>query len=199
MYLFDKEDFKCDEIPNDWEDYGNTIRAVFDSRLKCLSNLIDTTEMTDSFRNELTAKLQELYDFYVDDFKVKLSLLIDELVANPAGSTCFNKSLFTNYIASYNIANNLVLEINGLLTFGDDAVGHELNVGVDTTIIYPTSGSSYNKVVKCVGVYMKQMDFGSEFIGSVTVMGGEPEPVVGVEWVGLAAPRDGEWRIFGNY
>lgn len=79
----------------------------------------------------------------------------------------------------------------------NDFIGYDLNVGSDTTVIYPVSGSSSTKVSTCTGIYMKQMDFGSEFIGTVTVMGGVEEPYVG-EWVGLARPYDGEW-IVRNY
>jgi hypothetical protein len=193
MYLFDLEDFKCDQLPDDWEDYGNSIRAIFDSTIKCLAELIETSDVTEEIKETLNSKLQELYSFYINDVKVKLALLIAELADNPAGSTCFNKTLYTNYIASFNTANDLVLEINGLLTFGDDAIGYDFDIDVDTTLIYPTTGSSYNKVIKCVGVYMKQMDFGSEFIGSVRIT--ETAPKVesyAIDWPGH---RDGEWSV----
>ena len=194
MYLFDLDDFKCDQLPNDWEDYAITIRALFDVNLKCIFGLVESK--SGEFSQEVMDKLNQMLQDYkdaVDEAKANLNTLIEELYANPSGSNCFDKTLYTNYIASYNIVKDLLQEINLWVTTGGDVIGYDLNVGVDTKIVYPTSGSTSTKVVKCNGVYMKQMDFGSEFIGSVTIMGGEPEPAVGIDWVGLAAPRDGEW------
>ena len=50
MYLFDLEDFKCDQLPDDWEDYGNSIRAIFDSTIKCLAELIETSDATEEIK-----------------------------------------------------------------------------------------------------------------------------------------------------
>lgn len=195
MYLFDLDDFKCDQIPNDWEDYGVAYRNLFNQNLKCVNTLIDSK--SGEFPKEVMDKLYELFEEYkdaIDEARANLNILINTLYEEyPSGSNCFDKTLYTNYITSFNIVKNLLKEINLWITTGGDVIGYDLNVGVDTKIIYPTSGSTSTKVVKCTGVYMKQMDFGSEFIGSVTVMGGEPEPAVGIDWVGLAAPRDGEW------
>jgi len=74
-----------------------------------------------------------------------------------------------------------------------DMIGYETNVGVDTTIIYPSSGSTSTKVKKCTGVYMKQMDFGSQFIGNVTVFGGK---TIEIDTQQYAAPRDGFIRQY---
>jgi len=195
MYLFDLEDFKCDQLPDDWEDYATTIRALFDYNLRCIGNLIKSKgeEYTKEFYDKLWTLFLE-YKAAVDEAKESLFILIEELYANPEGSNCFDKTLYTNYMASYAIVEDLLQEINLLLTTGGDVIGYDFNVGVDTTIVYPVSGSTSTKVTKCTGVYMKQMDFGSEFIGSVTIMEGAEEPYVG-EWVGLATPRDrdGTW------
>ena len=40
MFLFDLEDFKCDQLPNDWSDYSSSLRSLFDTNLKCLNRLI---------------------------------------------------------------------------------------------------------------------------------------------------------------
>ena len=193
MYLFDLEDFKCDQLPDDWEDYASTIRALFDYNLKCIGNLIKTKseEYTKEFYDKLWTLFLE-YKAAVDEAKAVLYILIQELYANPEGSNCFDKTLYTNYMASYAIVEDLLQEINLLLTTGGDVIGYDFNVGVDTTIVYPVSGSSSTKVTKCTGVYMKQMDFGSEFIGSVNIMEGSEEPKVTVE-VAVQKERDGSW------
>ena len=199
MYLFDPEDFKCDVIPSDWEDYATTIRELFNQNIKCLDNLIKSKQ--GGYTTEFYDKLWSLFQDYitaVDDCKAELYILTQELNANPSGSNCFDKTLYTNYIASFNVVQNLLQEINMLITTGGEAIGYDLNVGSDTTVIYPVSGSSSTKVSTCTGIYMKQMDFGSEFIGTVTVMGGVEEPVF-ENWLGLPRPvRDGEW-IVRNY
>jgi hypothetical protein len=195
MYLFNLDDFKCDQLPTDWEDYQSSIRYLFNENLKCLGKLIESKqgEYTTEFYNKVWALFLEYKDA-VDECQAVLYILIQELYANPSGSNCFDKTLYTNYLASYAIVQNLLQELNLLITTGGDFIGYDLNVGSDTTVIYPVSGSSSTKVSTCTGVYMKQMDFGSEFIGTVTVMGGVEEPYVG-EWDGLARPYDGEWIV----
>lgn len=170
MYLFDREDFNCDVIPNDWEDYATTIRALFDANLKCLNNLIKSkqSEVSTETYNKLLLLFQD-YLTAVNDTKASLNTLVQELSANPSGSTCFDKTLYINYLSSYSIVQDLLQEINLLIITNGDIIGYDLNVSSDTTLIYPVSGSSSTKVLTCTGVYMKQMDFGSEFIGSVSI------------------------------
>ncbi len=174
MYLFDREDFNCDVIPNDWEDYAGSLRYLFNGNLKCLNKLIDSkkSELSNNTWNQLQILFEE-YKNAVTETKLNLSILIQALVANPSGSTCFDKTVFTNYLASYSIVKKLSQELNLLIATNGDYIGYDLNVGVGNSTIFPTSGSS--KVTTCSGVYIKQMDFGSEFIGTVTVMGGFEE------------------------
>lgn len=195
MYLADDESYdeskvlKCDEIPSDWEDYYANYRTLFNNNLKCVGALIETK--INEFPTEVQDKLNALFMEYndaIDEARSHLLALIDVLYTNPTGSNCFDKTLYTTYISSYNIAKDLLLEINILLTTGGDVIAIQPNIGVDTSIVYPTTGST--KVTKCVGVYMKQMDFGSEFIGSVSIMSTEP---VGTTWAPAAPRGDGEW------
>lgn len=170
MYLFDIGDFNCDAIPSDWEDYGSTYRSLFNTNIKCLDKSIQSSVI--GFSEEIKNKINTLFEDYVDavnEAKNKLNLLISELSANPTGSTCFNKTLYTDFILSFNVIESILQNINLYLTTGGDFIGYDLNVGVDTSIIYPKSGSTSNKVTKCNSVYTKQMDFGSEFIGKVSV------------------------------
>lgn len=188
-YSFNQSDFNCNQIPNDWEDYAANYRTLFDVNLKCVYELIDSK--SGDLPKKVMDKLYQLYQEYRDavlEAKVNLNLLIDELYSKPEGSNCFNKTLQTNYLTSFEIVKDLLKEINLLITTGGDAIGYDLNVGIDTTVVYPTSGST--KTTHCSGAYMKQMDFGSEFIGSVSIMSTEPE---GSTWAPAALPRDGEW------
>ena len=188
-YSFNQSDYNCGQIPGDWEDYSGAYRSLFDANLNCVTQLIESK--SGELPKEVMDKLYQLYQEYRDailEAKVNLNLLIDELYSKPEGSNCFNKTLQTNYLSSFDIVKNLLLEINLLITTGGDAIGYNLNVGVDTKVVYPTSGST--KTTHCTSVYMKQMDFGSEFIGSVSIMGTESE---GSTWAPAAPPRDGEW------
>jgi len=194
MYLFDLDDFKCDQIPNDWEDYGVAYRNLFNQNLKCVNNLIESK--SGEFPKKVMDKLYSLFQEYkdaIDEARANLNILINTLYEEyPSGSNCFDKTLYTNYIASFNVVKELLLEINLMITTGGDVIGYDLNVGVDTSVVYPTTGST--KTTKCTGVYMKQMDFGSEFIGRVTVIGGETPREIETSWVSLP-PRDGEWVV----
>ena len=57
MFLFDLEDFKCVQLPNDWEDYGTSIRGVFYANLRCLRNLINSkqSQFSGGVNDSLTA------------------------------------------------------------------------------------------------------------------------------------------------
>ena len=74
----------------------------------------------------------------------------------------------------------------------DDIIGYDLNVGVDKSNIYPVSGTTASKVTKCTGVYMKQIDFGSEFLGSVTIIGDEQKEHNETIY-SPSIPTDGYW------
>lgn len=186
---FNQSDFNCGQIPNDWEDYGSAYRSLFNDNYKCVRELILSKK--DELPKEVMDKLFILLEEYknaIDEARAQQNILINTLYEEyPEGSNCFNKTLLTNYLSSFDIVKKLLLEINLVITTGGDAIGYNLNVGVDTKVVYPTSGST--KTTHCTSVYMKQMDFGSEFIGSVTVMGGEEETSVGIS----LPSRDGEW------
>jgi hypothetical protein len=170
MFLFDLEDFKCDQLPNDWSDYETSIREVFDANLKCLNRLIISKK--DELSVQTYDKLLLLFQDYVtavNNTKANLNLLIVELSASPSGSDCFDKTSYNNYLASYSIVKDLLGQINLLLITDDNVIGYDLNVGVDTTVI-PFSGSNNNIITKCTGAYMKQINCSPEFLGSVTIL-----------------------------
>ena len=75
----------------------------------------------------------------------------------------------------------------------DDMIGYDTNIGVDTLTLTLTGLTNTTKVKKCNGVYMKQFDNGSEFIGTVDVMGGKTSPETGsaTGTAQYSAPKDG--------
>jgi hypothetical protein len=51
----------------------------------------------------------------------------------------------------------------------EENIGVQSDIEVLSTTIYPTDGIVKPKTTKCIGVYMKQMDNGSEFRGKVNI------------------------------
>ncbi len=195
MYLFDKEEFNCNEIPSDWEDYAGTYRALYDAYLKCVAEYIRNNSLTlpASVVSELNSLLLELNEAK-NEARANLLILIDTLINSPLN--CFDKTTYTTYIESYNVFKSISQQINILLATGGDTIALQPDISVELTTIYPTDGVINPKTSRCVGVYMKQMDNGSEFIGKVNVIGGETETPYGEDWNGLATPRDGEIRLY---
>ncbi len=191
---FNVADFNCNEVPEDWGLYGDAMSSLLNRYLYCIYRFLG--DNGESLPMDIQNKLNELSDELTEAHSVastNLTTLVNALTVAPLN--CLDKKLYTTYITSFNKFKSIGQEIGLLLTTGGDAIGYDLNVGVDTTVIYPASGSTATKVTKCTGVYMKQMDFGSEFIGTVTVMAGVEEEAYFGEWGGLAKPYDGEWVI----
>jgi hypothetical protein len=167
MYLFDLEDYNCNEVPTDWETYANGIRATIDLYRKCIKRLIndnrgtlpaDVLKQVNSLYTDLTIAAMELGE--------KLSDMMDVLTVAPLN--CFDKTLYTTYMTSYASFKAIGGKIDILISTGGDYIGIQPDIEVSSTTIYPTDGITKPKITKCFGVYMKQMDNGSEFIGKVT-------------------------------
>ena len=166
MYLFDKEDFKCNAVPTDWEDYGTGFRASYDAYMGCISRYIKSRSgsMSASDVVKLNNLLEELTVAY-NDAKAKVTILINALSIAPLN--CLDKTLVSNYMSSYSEFKMIAQKISIILATNGDAIAINPQVGVDLTTISPTQG----KTTKCEGVYMKQMDNGSEFRGKITQYG----------------------------
>ena len=162
MYLFDLEDYNCNAVPNDWEDYATGFRASYDAYMGCISRYLKSMSgsMSASDVVKLNDLLEELTVAY-NDAKAKVTILLNALSIAPLN--CLDKSLLTNYMASFNYFKSISQKINVILTTGGDAIAVKSDIGVDLTTITPTQG----KTTKCEGVYMKQMDNGSEFRGKI--------------------------------
>ena len=167
MYLFDKEDFNCGEIPSDWEDYATTFIEIYDAYLKCINKYIRDNPLPNKVLkqvNELNAKL----NIQTLSVKKALSNLINMLSA----SICFDESIYIEYKVEFEKFNSIAKEINIILKSNGELTMVKADVSVENTTIYPIETGVSPKTTKCVGVYMKQMNNGSEFIGRVEIISG---------------------------
>lgn len=174
MYLFDKEDFNCNEVPSDWIDYAGAFRALYDAYMSCISRYIrdNSSTLPPNVVSQLNDLLVELKAAHTE-VRDNLTILMDTLVDSPLN--CFDKTTYTTYMTSYSEFKSIAKQIDILLTTGGDTIGVQPDISVELTTIYPLDGGVKPKTTKCVGVYMKQMDNGSEFIGKVTV--NNPNPI----------------------
>lgn len=168
--------FTCNTtIPIDWPSYGKQIYTLLENSIRCLRNKLKLSSTS------LPKELIQQIDNLIDDYEVSIGItltnletLINTLSENPTGSVCFDKCLFNNYITSYEISKSILNKINILLTTGGSEIASDLNVHVDVSnVLLEPSIKPKQKITKCAGVYIKQMDYSSEFIGRVTITEGE--------------------------
>lgn len=169
MYLFDLEDsnnLNCNEVPSNWTIFSDRFETLYGAYIKCINTFLENN--SESFNiegselNNLWYDLINAYDAVIDE----LTILINALGSAPLN--CLDKSLYANYMISFNAFKDISQKINILLTTDGGAIGIQPDISVESTTIFPTDGITKPKTTKCVGVYMKQMDNGSEFIGKVT-------------------------------
>jgi hypothetical protein len=169
--------FNCSIVPNDWEDYLEQYMAEKDRFAKCFNELLLEKKfeyLGGNNQNEVplpntdpcwdkTIEMYTLFESLFNETTIKMNLLIAALAAaTPNQPETFDVSTYYTYIETYNkmieTSKKLMLMFNTRCA----VMGIENNVGVDTQ----TLGTKI--VHKCTGVYMKQMDNGSEFIGNIT-------------------------------
>lgn len=177
MYFFDKEDFNCNEIPNDWEDYATTFRSLMDVYTKSFASWYASNQ-NPNISSECHDKIAELFDSWKNTFivgtRTKFALFIAELVATPTDDTCgFDSTTYYNYLDAYNKMIKVSDEITLLTNSGCKLENFNRNVGVDISTI-----TGDKKVSQCHGVYIKQIDNGSEFIGKIIT----PTTTAADEW-----------------
>jgi hypothetical protein len=191
MYLFDLEDYNCNEVPTDWEKYANGIRATIDLYRKCIKRNIQ--ENNGTLPIDVLIKLNGLYtDLTLAAMELgeKLSDMMAVLTVAPLN--CFDKNLYTTYMTSYASFKAIGAQIDILISTGGQEIGIQPDISVSLTTIYPTDGITTPKTSTCVGVYMKQMDNGSEFRGTVS----DDRIVYNNSVPGGERARDGFIRIY---
>jgi hypothetical protein len=167
MYLFDKEDFNCNEIPSDWGDYATIFREMYDAHLKCINTYILDNPLPNKVLkqvNELNIKL----NLQTLSVKRALSNLINML----SESICFDKSIYIEYKVEFDKFSSIAKEINIVLNTNGELTIIKTDINVDSTTIYPIETGVNPKTTKCVGVYMKQINNSSEFTGRVEIISG---------------------------
>jgi hypothetical protein len=191
MYLFDLEDYNCNEVPTDWETYANGIRATIDVYMRCIRNLINDSSGTlpSDFLIKVNNLFIDLNDAYEDVYG-KLSDMMAVLTVAPLN--CFDKTLYTTYMTSYASFKAIGAKIDILISTGGQEIGIQPDISVSLTTIYPTDGVTNPKTSTCVGVYIKQMDNGSEFRGTVS----DDRIVYNNSVPGGERARDGFIRIY---
>jgi hypothetical protein len=167
MYLFDLEDYNCNEVPTDWDIYANGIKATIEVYRNCIKRLINDT--SGKLPADILTKVNSLYS----DLNLAVMETIEKLndmmaVLTVAPLNCFDKTLYTTYMTSYTSFKAIGSQIDILISTGGQEIGIQPDISVSLTTIYPTDGVTNPKTSTCVGVYMKQMDNGSEFRGKVS-------------------------------
>jgi len=172
MYFFDPNDFNCNEIPTaeKWAEYCVTLRTLYTNYKNCFTDWYQSQDK-DSLGEPCKTKITGQYSSWGSltySFNVTLNNLITEIQSLSSGTTCgFDKQVYINYDIAYNNMIEKSDEISLMFTTGCKLVGFNRYVGVDTTDI-----TGDNKMQRCSGTYIKQINNGSEFIGSINVTGG---------------------------
>lgn len=172
MYFFTPEDFDCNTIPTTekWAEYCNLLRTLTSNYETCFKNWYNSQNkdlLGDSCKSQITS-LYNSWLYLLSTNKSNLNYLITEIESISPLSTCdFDKRLYTNYMISYSNMIDKSDEISLMFSTGCKLVAFNRHVGVDTKDI-----TGDNKLQRCSGVYIKQIDIGSEFIGSINVTGG---------------------------
>jgi len=167
MYLFDLEGLDCVSIPSDWSDYATTLRELNNAAMRCFGTYytysIESNSLSISTVNKLTVLRQELNEA-INSHYDNMDILTDKLF-DLNSTNCFDRIFYDNYIASFKTIYDIHQRMIILVETNGDGIGFNFNVGVELTKI--ESGSYENKPYKCNSVYIKQINSGSEFIGSV--------------------------------
>lgn len=172
MYFFTPEDFDCNTIPTTekWAEYCDLLRTLTSNYETCFKNWYASQDK-DLLGDSCKSQIAIAYDGWLSRvlfYNKSLDALIAEIESISPLSTCdFDKRLYTNYMISYSNMIDKSDEISLMFSTGCKLVAFNRHVGVDTTDI-----TGDNKLQRCSGTYIKQIDIGSEFIGSVNVTGG---------------------------
>lgn len=167
----------CNDIPENWDDFNSQIikqiQVFIGSAIKCAYINFENYQ----FNNEIIIK-QEVIDritSLLDDLNELRPTLVDSFTTlttylASAPLNCYDNTWYNNYMTNYNEFRDIIFEINLLIKTNGEFIGYDFNTEASTSVIYPSSGATSTKTTYCNGVYMKQMNLGSDFIGSVNIM-----------------------------
>lgn len=161
MYFLDRTDFDCNNVPSDWGIYSKPMLGLIQNFGLCFGRWYrENSAILVGTPCEL--QVTALYDTLVIQYTSVISnfnLLMTSLSTGP-----FDIATYNNYIESYDLMMSMSSEITVLINNKCSFNVIDSTVGVDTICITCDD----NKLNKCVGVYMEQIDIGSSFYGTIT-------------------------------
>lgn len=172
MYFFDPESLKCHQIPNDWEDYFATIREVSNAQIKCFGNWIGGWSASTNVNIECRDYVMNIYwsELLPAYSNIEASRIA---LGNSLYSSAYTPDLLATYLSDFEIYSDLVNKVQVYIDAGCCVIGYDSNVNVDMSILTFTTGNCQTIIgdaEKCTGVFIQQVDDGSEFRGRVTIM-----------------------------
>ena len=172
MYFFDLEDYAsvygCSTLPSSWdtfESYLYTIHSSYSTNFKAWYE--NKEDIINSFDSECIKNISEKYGVWTSIDKATsniIATLIDELKTSTTYGCDFDNTYYLDYVKNNEDKISLANEITLLITTGCELVGSNDNIGVDTSNI-----TTKSKIEKCTGVYIKQINYGSEFRGTINI------------------------------
>ena len=168
--------FNCNIVPNNWNDYEAVYSQDFRRYTQCVYNsynqklrdylrerkLTNVTKLSDSCYNNIITTFNA-FTTQVTITRDSMTNLITALTnATPNQPSTFDANVYYTYITNYDTMADTGKRLDLMLTTGCGVIGIDNKVGIDTSVI----GSKLTQ--QCTGVYMKQINNGSEFIGTVT-------------------------------
>lgn len=163
MYFLDRADFNCNAIPSNWSTYEIPLTGLITNYSRCF-NIWYNENIPNIAGTTCESEVTTLYNEWVTlvtTTKSDLTLLIDSLSTPP-----FDINTYNNYIESYDLmlaaSSEITVLINNKCSF---------NV-IDSTVFVDSNSitNDNNKLDRCVGVYMEQIDLGSSFYGTITTI-----------------------------
>jgi len=177
MYFFDIEDLynagvcgsnMTKTTPTQWEEVFTTFRAIIDNNSKQFNDYY-LSEIGNFAASECKDRITNLYDKWrvFIDFepmgKLRQSLAdLEESLRNGSFDQC-NHSQWNAYMNAFKQNKNLQKQIVFLLDTNCEVQAYDFDTCVDVTTI----SDEKPVTTKCCGIYMKSIDVGSEFRGTV--------------------------------
>ena len=161
--------FNCNSVPKNWDDYNIVFTQEFARYTKCIEDSYNlnlgnyySKYGNDSCYKEII-KTHTLLDTQIILVSTSMANLLAALkIATPSQPNTFDSGTYYAYINNYNQMVDTSKKLDLMFSTGCGIIAIDNNVGVDTSII----GNSLTQ--QCTGVYLKQFDNGSEFIGTIT-------------------------------
>lgn len=161
--------FNCNIVPNNWDDYETEFNKELTRYTKCIEdsynlNILDYfNKYGDDICYKEIQKTWSLFGTQKNLVNTSMTNLLTALRnAIPNEPDTFDSSTYYAYINNYKQLADMGKKLDLMFSTGCGVIGIDNNVGVDTSII----GNSLTQ--QCTGVYVKQIDNGSEFIGKIT-------------------------------